>query len=76
MKIPFLDRVFRKFIDGREVGNVDFNDSIITRHQAGRITVRMRCRSHSIAELVVDKLLFNFNQITINDYYPIDRLQQ
>lgn len=43
-------------IDGREVGNVDFNNTIIG-HQTSRVTMRMDRRSHTVAELIADKLL-------------------
>jgi hypothetical protein len=58
VKVPLLKRIFRKCFDGREIGDVNFNDSVIRQNQTGGVTVRMDGRSDNIAELVAHKLLF------------------
>ena len=57
VQIPFLQRIFRECVDGRKIGNVDFDDAVVVGHQTCCVAVRMYRRSHRLAELIVHKLL-------------------
>ena len=61
VQVPLLERIFRKFVDGREIGNVNFDDAIIG-HQTGGVAMRMRRRPDAVAELVADELLQNWER--------------